>query len=73
MSSAWPFLVGNFAHTDKDIAVFNEAMQEIQTEQRRKDAMLVWQKSEERRAVGDTVGADLLIAIARLIHPEAGQ
>lgn len=28
--SAWAFLVGNFAHTDKDLSVFNEAMTEIQ-------------------------------------------
>lgn len=45
--SAWAFLVGNFAHTDKDLAVFNEAMLELQQAalQRHDHALrtLVWE------------------------------
>lgn len=35
MAGAWSFLVGNFAKTEGDVAVFSEALKEIQKETRR--------------------------------------
>jgi hypothetical protein len=45
--SAWAFLVGNFARTDSERAVFSEAMLEIQREQRRRCAL------QQRQFFGD--------------------
>ena len=70
MTGAWSFLVGNFAHTPEDQQVFSDALMEIRDTQQRRDAQLVWRIGQERRHVGDEVGADLLFAMAKLIHPE---
>lgn len=73
MSGAWSFAVGNFAQTDEDLAVFHEAMLEVRDNQQKRDAELVWRIAEERQHVGDGTGADLLFAMAKLIHPEVNR
>lgn len=73
MSGAWQFLVGNFVHADNDLSLFNEAMTEIQAEQRRRDAEFIWRTADEREQRGDSTGADLLRGMARLIDPGVGK
>lgn len=67
---AWAFLVGNFAQSDEDLAVFNEALAEVQKAERLKAVNALRRQAEMYETIGSGSGATIIWHAIHLIAQE---